>query len=63
MQPSNLYSRFSIFDFRNLCEIAGLTPDGSPRDSGRHPSMPSRSNSHSKSLRTDGLVAEANFEE
>jgi hypothetical protein len=29
------FSRFSIFDLRNLCEIAGIDPDGHRRESKR----------------------------
>jgi hypothetical protein len=33
MNASNMFSRYSIFNFRNLCEITGFNPDGSPRNS------------------------------
>jgi len=33
MQPSKMFSRYSIFNSRNLCEIAGFNPDGSPSQS------------------------------
>jgi hypothetical protein len=36
MHPSRMTSRYSIFNFRNLCEIAGFNPDGSLRESNRH---------------------------
>jgi hypothetical protein len=29
------FSRFSIYDFRSLCEIAGINPDGHRRESNR----------------------------
>ena len=33
MHPSRMSSRYSIFNFRHLCEITGLNPDGSLRAS------------------------------
>lgn len=30
MHSSKTFSRYSIFNFRNLCEITGFNPDGSP---------------------------------
>jgi hypothetical protein len=33
MHPSKNFSRYSIFNLRNLCEITGFNPDGSPRQS------------------------------
>jgi hypothetical protein len=29
------FSRFSIFDFRNICEITGIDPDGRKREPNR----------------------------
>lgn len=29
------FNRFSIYDLRNLCEIAGIDPDGHRRESNR----------------------------
>jgi len=37
MHASRMFSRYSIFNFRNLCEITGFNPDGSPRGSNVHP--------------------------
>jgi hypothetical protein len=37
MHPSRMFSRYSIFNFRNLCEITGFNPDGSPRAFNLHP--------------------------
>jgi len=36
MHLSRMSSRYSIFNFRHLCEITGFNPDGSPRASKLH---------------------------